>query len=702
MRLAGRIWKTGILLFGAGLCLFLAWKYWAFYNEDNLDPYATLLRQDSSTAAPQFRKLASQGDVEAQFIVATLYFYGRGVPQDYAEAMKWFREAAKQGHSDADFAIGTMYASGQGVDKSPEEAVRWYRRAAELGHARAQLVIASSYLNGQGVSRDDAVAARWFYRAAQQGAIDAQIMLASEYVQGSGVPKDIVSAYAWASIAAARADNKELRDRANQVQDLSARSMRPGDVIEAQRLALGWRPQAEPRAISPTKATLERGGIEGSLFFEADQAVVRWHLTRPLKAQLDLTADIDGKPLGTLTYEPYPPSGAKTSVVLLLDVSDPARQSSIDADKLKIIEVAKKADAQREIDVASYADHFQLLQPKDSSIEALQQVLTQTAPRAEKANLNAALKSAIEMPSLSPAERRGIFVFHDGHTDDALDAKALIDSARMRHTTLNFIISQSPGNRSIDPSRFAALADATGGVVATNGQVVTESGPQPFLDAPFWTLDSGGAIRAAVPRTPRFPWQSDPDVKFAFRIGSSELALNAAMPVPVLDFQETASRLASERPLVAAAVGAAILVLIGGVLFGIGRRSRRPANNAADIRAIPHDTPQQALALLRDEEDGATYPVQSRIVQLGRASEAQIRLKDETVSRVHAILRQLKTGEFEIENCSSNGTFVNNQKVDVATLVDGDLVSLGRTTLRYAQRKLADAGLGPAAVADVS
>jgi len=174
------------------------------------------------------------------------------------------------------------------------------------------------------------------------------------------------------------------------------------------------------------------------------------------------------------------------------------------------------------------------------------------------------------------------------------------------------------------------------------------------------------------------------------------------MPVPVLDVQETVSRLASERPLVAAGVGAAILVLVGGMLFGIGRRSRKPADNVADIRAVPHAPPQQTLAVLRDEEDGATYPIRSRIVQLGRASEAQIRLKDETVSRVHAILRQLKTGEFEIENCSSNGTFVNDQKVDVATLVDGDLVSLGRTTLRYAQRKLADMGLGPAALADAS
>lgn len=656
-------------------------------------------RRKYSAAARQFQELADQGMREAQSALGTLYLEGNGVPQDYAQAIKHFLRAAQQDDRNACYSLAVIYASGRGTAKDLNSAIVWYRRAAELGHLRAQLVTAYNYAAPNWAGRDLVVAARWAFRAAQQGSIEAQMMLASMYANGIGVPKDELTAYAWAAVASANTTQQEIKDRANQLVEKSSSSMRPEDVVEAQRLALAWRPQPEPGPLPPTKASLEQGGIQAQLFLEGDQALVRWRLLRPLAGGIELTGDINGKALGTLSGEPYSGTAAKSSVLMLLDISDPARQSKMDEHKLKIADIAKRADAHHEVDVAVYANNFQLLQTKDRSPEAFGAQLTQTAPRAEPAHLNAALKSAIEMPSLSPAERRGIFVFHDGHTDDALDAKTLIDSARMRHTTLNFIIS--PSNRPIDPG-FAALADATGGVVATNGQVVTESGPKPFLDAPFWTLDSGGTIRASVPRTPRFPWQSDPEVRFAFRIGSNELVLKAAMPVPVLDVQETVSRLASERPLVAAGFGAAILVLVGGMLFGISRRRRKAADKAHDIEATHQAPPHQTLAVFRNETDGATYQVQSRIVQLGRASEAHIRLKDETVSRVHAILRQLKSGEFEIENCSSNGTFVNNEKVDVATLVDGDLVSLGRTTLRYAQRKLAGAGLGEAAVVDAS
>ena len=655
--------------------------------------------EDQSVIVKQLLQLSQHGSREAKVALAASYLRGDGVPQDYAKANELFMEAARQDEPNACYSLALIHASGLGTAADPNKAAAWFQRAAELGHVRSQIVTALNYATAKGSASNNVFAARWAFRAAQQGAVEAQIMLASMYRIGSGVPNDNLAAYAWATMAAANAKQMEQRDRAAQLIDRTRASMRPEEIIEAQSLAFAWRAQPEAVPTFSSVASSEQGGMQASLSFEENHAVVRWHLTRPLTAQLDLTADINGKPLDIRPSEPYPPPGTRTSVVLLLDGSDPARQIGIDADKTKIVEVAKKSDAQHDIDVASYADGFQLLQPRDGSIEALQAVLTQTAPRAEKANLNAALKSAIEMPSLYPAERLGIFVFHDGHTDDALDAKALIETARIRHTTFNFIIS--PSNRPIDPG-FAALADATGGVVATNGQVVTESGPKPFLDAPFWPLDSGGTIRATVPRTPRFAWQSDPEVKFVFRVGTNDLVLKAAMPVPVLGVQDTIVSVATQRPLVTAGVSAAIFVLVGGMMFCIGRGSRKPADTPVSIHPTPSVPPQQTLAVLRNEEDGITYAVQSRIVQLGRASEAQIRLKDESVSRVHAILRQLKTGEFEIENCSSNGTFVNNEKVDVATLVDGDLVSLGRTTLRYAQRKLVDAGLGPAGVANAS
>jgi TPR repeat protein len=41
----------------------------------------------------------------------------RGVPQDYAAAAKFFRKAADQGKAEAQAMLGTMYFFGRGVPK---------------------------------------------------------------------------------------------------------------------------------------------------------------------------------------------------------------------------------------------------------------------------------------------------------------------------------------------------------------------------------------------------------------------------------------------------------------------------------------------------------------------------------------------------------------------------------------------------------
>jgi TPR repeat protein len=635
-----------------------------------------LSQADFSAAIGRLKTLAERGSHQAQYRLGIFYVEGKGVRQDYMEAMRWFRQAASQNDRDATYSMGVMYAAGFGVPKDEAKSAVWYRMAAEMGHSAAQVLTALNYATAKGVARDDSIAARWFYRAAQQGTVEAQIALASMYASGSGVQKDNIAAYAWATIAAAIANKKEIRDRAVQLQTVARDAMGLDEVVEAQEIVIAWRPKSErPAPPLPTTAG-EQEGIQASLTLEGGEATVNWRFQRPPKAEIsEISAEMDGKPLGTLTGAPYPRPDAKTSILILLDGSDPTRTAQFLNDKKTVLQIARQAKSNEEVDLAIYSNGFQLLLPSDSSVSALEHQVNELTPRSEPAHLGQALRTAIEMPSLSPTERRGIFVLTDGHSDDVIDTKSLIDSAKMSHTTLNFLIS--PSKRQIDPS-FAALADATG------GQVVTEPGLTSFLEAPFWLLNSGGTARVSFSLSPRLFWQSEPQIKVVFHNGAKELVLKAVKPVPVAGFRETTMLLANDRPLVFAGSSAAILILAGGMFFHISRRRKK----AVAIDAINEgSSPRKILALLQNKADGAIYPIQSRIVQLGRASEAHIRLKDETVSRIHAILRQLKSGAFEIENRSSNGTFVNSQKVEIASLADGDLVTVGLTTLRYAQRE---------------
>ena len=100
---------------------------------------------DYATALREFRPLAEQGNVYAQFNLGLMYNNGLGVTQDYSEAVKWYRKAAEQGHADAQYNLGVMYAEGQGVTQDYSEAMKWYRKAAEQGDANAQYNLGVMY-----------------------------------------------------------------------------------------------------------------------------------------------------------------------------------------------------------------------------------------------------------------------------------------------------------------------------------------------------------------------------------------------------------------------------------------------------------------------------------------------------------------------------------------------------------------------------
>jgi hypothetical protein len=71
------------------------------------------------------RKLADQGDAEAQWQMGVRFHNGEGVPHDDAQAMQWFQRAAQQGHVTAQGALGAYYFAARGVPKDLSKAYFW-------------------------------------------------------------------------------------------------------------------------------------------------------------------------------------------------------------------------------------------------------------------------------------------------------------------------------------------------------------------------------------------------------------------------------------------------------------------------------------------------------------------------------------------------------------------------------------------------
>ncbi len=69
---------------------------------------------------------------------------------------------------------------------------------------------------------------------------------------------------------------------------------------------------------------------------------------------------------------------------------------------------------------------------------------------------------------------------------------------------------------------------------------------------------------------------------------------------------------------------------------------------------------------------------------IGRSRECDIFLEDLAVSRLHATIRQLPNGGYEIEDHhSATGTFVNGMRITRYRLLEGDVVQVGSSRLTF-------------------
>lgn len=87
------------------------------------------------------------------------------------------------------------------------------------------------------------------------------------------------------------------------------------------------------------------------------------------------------------------------------------------------------------------------------------------------------------------------------------------------------------------------------------------------------------------------------------------------------------------------------------------------------------------LIILQGKAVGEMVKVGSGL-SIGRSAEADLRLLDQGVSRVHATLKELDDGSvLLVDAASRNGTFVNGRQVGQAVLSDGDKIQVGTTAI---------------------
>lgn len=449
----------------------------------------------------------------------------------------------------------------------------------------------------------------------------------------------------------------------------------------------------------------EQDGIAASLSLQEGLAVVRWRFIKQLQMPLSgITATFNNRPLGTPNVEAYPASDTRTAILLLLDLSDPGREAQIQQNKIALIEITGHAESHQQIAWAVYADSFELLVSDDRNVETLVNRVANAQPIAALVKLGQVLNDAVELLAQTTADRRGIYVLSDGHSDDVLHVAGVSDLAKRGGVALNFFLS--PSERAVDLPALKMIAAATG------GEVIDQAKSESFLNNPFALLESGAIARFPLGNARRYFWEPEADIKVVFHYGDRSLELSSpAPPIPLAGPVETSKYLADTHPIVVSGVGGIIVAFCVAGATLVKRRKAvmpvKPELTATMLRT--QEAPQPAVdsgsdkvpleplttaeprspqppTMLEDVENGTTYEIGKPLVQIGRDAANDVVLQDMTVSRFHAVLRRGADGAYSIENQSdTNATRINYRKVGAARLADGDVIEFGATKLRYRQ-----------------
>lgn len=140
-----------------------------------------------------------------------------------------------------------------------------------------------------------------------------------------------------------------------------------------------------------------------------------------------------------------------------------------------------------------------------------------------------------------------------------------------------------------------------------------------------------------------------------------------------------------------------VVIAVGGVFLWLAlrktRRQEEPCKNCGRVLLpewthcmfckAPRDMGAAALKFVAGPLAGRTLTLDEEVTTIGAAPENTILLSEGGVSRKHAGIRRLHGGYELADLGSTNGVYVNGEKVAKRMLVLGDVIRIGTTEIVF-------------------
>lgn len=390
-----------------------------------------------------------------------------------------------------------------------------------------------------------------------------------------------------------------------------------------------------------------------------------------------IEASLAGTPLERQSFDPYPFGDATSSILFLIDTSDPARQPVIDRIVAQIGEILKAAKPHQRFGLAVFDSDLVIKVPPGSTADEIAAALPGIKAAGRTTEMYRSVMSAITRVGVVPAARKAVFLFSDGLAEDtAYKAEDVIAAGRAAEVVVQgFGFARSPA-QSVALQSVRRLAEDTGGryfAADAQGRLPPEA-----LSEPFAAMDAGGVAQFVMPAPVS---QAGGALQVRLATGGGPIELQVRLPgLPAPPEEEWRVWLRDRSNQAMLALG--VVFLLGLIAMLIAAMRRRRAVYLQKLADGHFDEPDAWLEFL--DGDGRHVGVTGTAFRIGRNKDNDLVLANDSVSGQHAVIHRARDGSFTITDLkSANGVLVNLSQVQAVALNNGDLVELGEARFRF-------------------
>lgn len=452
-----------------------------------------------------------------------------------------------------------------------------------------------------------------------------------------------------------------------------------------------------------------------------------FRLTAPVQPE-SVRLFANGEPLASATFTPFLSSGEKSAWLYLIDTSNPRRTATVAKNVAFVAGQANQVTPTRLAGVATFSDTIRLVSPVGANREAIVASLAAIKADGVSTELFSNAIEAIKELGKTDAARKGLVIMSDGKAEDTAYALSdVVKAARAANVAiygLGFLEAAADSPR-LQPLR--RLAEETGGAFVS---IEPGGNLTPDFAANFTRhLENGGTVSSAyegkdadVAVTLAVTPPGRPDVKGEHKVTVTPPPAEPEEPVgpqtlagkiyAVFDsFVPGASGWADRNSILAFLLLLVPLLVIAAVAvflktrrqdiveyedeFDLAAAQALDAEPVTSIisgsgareadyatRFVSNDPVLGYFEIVGAEE--SRYPVTARSIAIGRHSENDLQLSNDSVHRHHAQFNIAADGRAFINDLDTrNGVIVNGKRVARAELHSGDLIELGEVRLRY-------------------